>query len=92
MFGEMEMEENVTLLDSGEENVASFSPVTVENTQRGWHSLKITSRNCNVRCTRLPQKITKKVSILSRTSIKAAFFLNKRSFQKLFRIPGGLIF
>jgi len=71
------MEENVTLLDSGEENVASFSPVTVENTQRGWHSLKITSRNCN----RLPQKITKKVSILSRTSIKAAFFSTSGCFK-----------
>jgi len=89
MFGEMEMEENVTLLGSGEENVAaSFSPVTVENTQRGWHSLKISSRNCN----RLPQKNNKKSLYSLKNIYQSCFFLNNRLFQKLFRIPGGLIF
>ena len=57
MFGEIKIEENEAFL-SGTDTVASFgshlSPVTIENTQRGYHkghSLKISSRNCNVRCT-----------------------------------------
>lgn len=98
MFGEIEIEENEAFL-SGTDTVASFgshlSPVTIENTQRGYHkghSLKISSRNCNVRCTRLPKKITKKVSILSRTSVKAAFFTTTGCFENLTQFLDDSIF